>query len=82
MQRDKEMTIRIPKEMEQDFRLFIVLHGGQILNKEEIRPLEIYREDYNKVQFDEILNVLNLNDNEVGEAFMVHAVVDKSTLKQ
>lgn len=30
MNRDLEMVIRLPKEMEQDFRLFIVTHGGSI----------------------------------------------------
>lgn len=48
----------------------------------ELLPLEIYREDYTEGQFNEILSSLNLNDDEVGEAFMVHAVVDKSTLKK
>jgi cysteine synthase len=35
MQRDLEMVIRIPKEMEQDFRLLIVLHGGQIVETKD-----------------------------------------------
>lgn len=37
MKREKEMVIRIPKEMEQDFRLFIVLHGGQIVETREVK---------------------------------------------
>ena len=27
------MQVEIPEEVEQDFRLFVVLHGGKILNK-------------------------------------------------
>lgn len=37
MKREKEMVIRIPKEMEQDFRLFIVLHGGEIVETKEVK---------------------------------------------
>lgn len=40
MKREKEMVIRIPKEMEQDFRLFIVLHGGQIVEVKEVNEEE------------------------------------------
>ena len=32
MKRDLTMLIRIPKENETDFRLFTVLHGGEIVN--------------------------------------------------
>lgn len=31
MEYNVEMTIRLPKELEADFRLFIVLHCGQIV---------------------------------------------------
>ena len=27
------MQVEIPEEVEQDFRLFVVLHGGKIINK-------------------------------------------------
>ena len=40
MQRDLEMVIRIPKEMEQDFRVFIVLHGGQIVETKDCKEEE------------------------------------------
>lgn len=36
MKREKEMVIRIPKEMEQDFRLFTVLNGGQIVEVKKL----------------------------------------------
>lgn len=55
MKRDLTMLIRIPKENETDFRLFTVLHGGEIVNASssdeaknmlgKIRP-EIYRKQY------------------------------------
>ena len=45
MKRETEMVIRIPKEMEQDFRLFIVLHGGQIV---ETKDVEKNAEQYSK----------------------------------
>lgn len=32
MKRDLTMLIRIPKENETDFRLYTVLHGGEIVN--------------------------------------------------
>lgn len=44
MQRDREVTVRIPKELEQDFRLFVVLHGGQIV---EARDVEESESDFN-----------------------------------
>ena len=49
---------------------------------EGTKNLEIYREDYSVSQFREILNTFNLNDDEVGEAFSVHAKVNKNTLKK
>lgn len=82
MQRDREITVKIPKELEQDFRLFVVLHGGQIVNAEEEKYLEIYREDYKPTQFNEILASLGLNNDEVGDAFMFKGTVVKSTLKK
>lgn len=36
MQRDREITVKIPKELEQDFRLFVVLHGGQIVEAKDV----------------------------------------------
>ncbi|MBQ4523391.1 MAG: hypothetical protein IJA10_10660 [Lachnospiraceae bacterium] len=75
MQRDKEMIIRIPKEREENFRLFIVLHGGQIVDSDDIKHLEIYREDYKPLQFNEMLSSLGLNNDEVGEAFMISGTV-------
>ena len=36
MQRDREVVVRIPKELEQDFRLFVVLHGGQIVEAKDV----------------------------------------------
>ena len=51
-------------------------------NYNPTRELEIYREDYSETQFQEILNVMNLNDNEVGDSFSVYANVISSTLKQ
>lgn len=32
MQRDLEMVIKLPKELEKDLRLFVVLHGGSIVS--------------------------------------------------
>jgi hypothetical protein len=40
MKREKEMVIRIPKEMKQDFRLFIVLHGGEIVEVKDVNDRE------------------------------------------
>lgn len=40
MQRDREITVRIPKELEQDFRLFVVLHGGQIVEAKDVEESE------------------------------------------
>lgn len=40
MKRETEMIIKIPKEMEQDFRLFIVLHGGKIVEVKEVKEDE------------------------------------------
>lgn len=40
MQRDREVVVRIPKELEQDFRLFVVLHGGQIMEAKEVEESE------------------------------------------
>lgn len=37
MKRETEMIIRIPKETEQDFRLFTVLHGGEIVEVKEVK---------------------------------------------
>ena len=82
MQRDREVIVRIPKELEQDFRLFVVLHGGQIVDTQEEKFLEIYREDYTEGQFNEMLATLGLNDDEVGDAFMFKGTVVKSTLKK
>lgn len=31
MKREKEMIIQIPKELEENLRLFVVLHGGAII---------------------------------------------------
>ena len=36
MRKDREVVVRIPKELEQDFRLFIVLHGGQIVEAKDV----------------------------------------------
>ena len=36
MQRDREVIVRIPKELEQDFRLFVVLRGGQIVEAKDV----------------------------------------------
>ena len=44
------------------------------------RQLEIYREDYSERTFDEILQCLDLNDEEVGNAFSVYATVNRNTL--
>ena len=35
MKRDIKMTIEVPADMEEDFRLFIVLHGGAIVDCEK-----------------------------------------------
>lgn len=32
MKRELEMKIKVPADMVQDFRLFIVLHGGEIVS--------------------------------------------------
>ena len=37
MQRDREITVKIPKELERDFRLFVVLHGGQIVEAKDVK---------------------------------------------
>ena len=44
------------------------------------RQLEIYREDYSEGTFDEILQCLDLNDEEVGNSFSVYATVNRNTL--
>ncbi len=44
--------------------------------------LEIYRSDYMKGTFMEMLNCLNLSDDQVDEAFGVWCVVDESSLKK
>lgn len=44
--------------------------------------LEIHRENYSKTQFQEILNVLNINDDEVDDTFMVYVNVVRDTLKE
>ena len=44
------------------------------------RQLEIYREDYSERTFDEILQCLDLNDEEVGNSFSVYATVNRNTL--
>ena len=36
MQRDREIVVRIPKELEHDLRLFVVLHGGQIVEAKDV----------------------------------------------
>lgn len=41
MQRDREITVKIPKELEQDFRLFVVLHGGQIVEAKDVEKDDI-----------------------------------------
>lgn len=46
------------------------------------RMLEIYREDYSETDFLEILKTMNLNDDEVGDGFMVYANVVRETLKE
>ena len=40
MQRDREVIVRIPKELERDFRLFVVLHGGQIVEAKDVEEGE------------------------------------------
>lgn len=40
MQRDREIVVKIPKELEQDFRLFVVLHGGQIVEAKDVEEGE------------------------------------------
>lgn len=36
MEREIEMIINVPKEFLENFRLFIVLHGGKIVKETEI----------------------------------------------
>jgi len=45
-----------------------------------LRQLEFYREDYSENAFQEILNVLGVSDDEVGESFAVYANVNPETL--
>lgn len=40
MKREFEMTIKIPKERVTDFRLFIVLNGGKIVETKECNEEE------------------------------------------
>ena len=40
MQKDREIIVKIPKELEPDFRLFVVLHGGQIVEAKNIEESE------------------------------------------
>lgn len=40
MNRDREVVVKIPKELEQDFRLFVVLHGGQIVEAKDVEEEE------------------------------------------
>lgn len=51
-------------------------------NYNPTRQLEIYREDYTEAQFQEILNVMDLNNEEVGDSFSVYANVVRETLKE
>ena len=48
MQRDREIVVRIPKELEQDFRLFVVLHGGQIVEAKDVED-ENFLDDEEKM---------------------------------
>lgn len=50
--------------------------------REKEKFLEIYREDYSETQFNEMLSTLGLNNDEVGDAFMIKGTVVKSTLKE
>lgn len=43
--------------------------------------IEFYRDDYKEWKFEEILNILNLDDDQVGDSFAVYAIVDEGTLK-
>jgi hypothetical protein len=36
MERNKEMVIRVPEELLPDFRLFIVVHGGAIIEERSV----------------------------------------------
>lgn len=40
MQKDREITVKIPKELEQDFRVFVVLHGGKIVEAKDVQGEE------------------------------------------
>lgn len=51
-------------------------------NYSPTRVLEIYREDYSEGDFLEILRIMNVNNDEVGDALCVYANVVRSTLKE
>ena len=59
---------------------YLTLKNPEIEREEKF--LEIYRENYSELQFNEILSTLGLNDSEVGNAFMFKGTVVKSTLKK
>lgn len=48
----------------------------------EQKYLEIYREDYSENTFDEILSSLDLNSNQVGDAFGIYCIIDEDSLKK
>lgn len=47
MNKEKRITVEIPKELEEAFRLFVVLHGGAIT---EVRDIS---EDINRIVYDD-----------------------------
>jgi hypothetical protein len=54
----------------------------EVMEKKPIRQLELYRENFTEQSWIETLNVLGLDDDQVGDAFMINASVITSTLKE
>ena len=50
--------------------------------KPSVNELTLYRSDFKGESFDEVLNELNLDDEEVGEAVRVYAIVDEDSLNE
>jgi hypothetical protein len=54
----------------------------EVMEKKPVKQLELYREDFPEQSWKETLNALDLDDNQVGDAFMINASVITNTLKK
>ena len=65
MQRDREVIVRIPKELEQDFRLFVVLHGGQIVEAKDVDIHQTVKEFLKGTRNNYHINITEGNNDNV-----------------